>query len=117
MLDRNFLAEASNRKWVTNITYLWTTPGWVYLAVVVDLFSRKVAGWSCSDSLATDVVAAALRQAIEARRTVGSRLLHHSDRGFQYTIDTYRSILRTMKIECSMSHTGSCHDNAVAERC
>ncbi len=78
VLDREFLAEAPNRKWVTDITYLWTAQGWAYLAVVVDLFSRKVVGWSLSDSLATDLVAAALRQAIEARRPVGSRLLHHS---------------------------------------
>jgi putative transposase len=116
VLDRDFLAEAPNRKWVTDITYLWTAQGWVYLAVVVDLFSRKVVGWSLSDSLATDLVADALRLAIEARRPVGSRLLHHSDRGCQYTSDAYRAILRTMNIECSMSRTGSCYDNAVAER-
>jgi len=73
-------------------------------------------GWSLSDSLATDLVAAALRQAIEARRPVGSRLLHHSDRGCQYTSDAYRAMLRTMNIECSMSRTGLCSGNAVPER-
>jgi transposase InsO family protein len=116
VLARDFVAEAPNRKWVTDITYLWTANGWVYLAVVVDLFSRKVVGWSLSESLATDLVADALRQAIETRRPVGEQLLHHSDRGCQYTSDTYRGILRTMNIECSMSRTGSCYDNAVAER-
>jgi len=116
VLARDFVAAAPNRKWVTDITYLWTANGWVYLAVVVDLFSRKVVGWSLSESLATDLVADALRQAIETRRPVGEQLLHHSDRGCQYTSDTYRGILRTMNIECSMSRTGSCYDNAVAER-
>ncbi len=115
-LDRDFTAEAPNRKWVTDITYLPTTEGWVYLAVVLDLFSRKVVGWSIRDSLATPLVADALRQAIESRRPVGSELLHHSDRGCQYTSDAYQQILRTLGIECSMSRTGECYDNAVAER-
>lgn len=95
---------------------LWTANGWVYLAVVMDLFSRKVVGWSLSESLATDLVADALRQAIEARRPVGRQLLHHSDRECQYTSHAYRGIFRTMNIECSMSRTGSCYENAVAER-
>ncbi len=116
VLARDFVAESPNRRWVTDITYLWTVNGWVYLAVVKDLFSRKVVGWSLSKSLATYLVADALRHAIEARRPVGQQLLHHSDRGCQYTSDTYRGILRTMNIECSMSRTGSCYDNAVAER-
>lgn len=116
VLDRDFEAKAPNQKWVTDITYLWTAKGWVYLAIVLDLFSRKVVGWSLSDSLATDLVADALRQAIETRRPVGKQLLHHSDRGCQYTSDAYRAILRTMQIESSMSRTGSCYDNAVAER-
>jgi putative transposase len=116
VLDRDFAAEKPNQKWVTDITYLPTLAGWVYLAVVVDLFSRKVVGWSIGDSLATPLVAAALRRAIESRRPVGGELLHHSDRGSQYTSDAYQETLRLLGIECSMSRTGECYDNAVAER-
>jgi putative transposase len=115
-LDRDFWATRPNQKWVTDITYLSTLAGWVYVAVVLDLFSRKVVGWSISDSLATPLVAEALRRAIESRRPVGKELLHHSDRGCQYTSDAYQQTLRTMGIECSMSRTGECYDNAVAER-
>lgn len=115
-LDRDFTAEAPNRKWVTDITYLPTAQGWVYLAVVLDLFSRKVVGWSLGPSLATELVASALRAAIEARRPEGKQLLHHSDRGCQYTSDAYQAILRMLGIECSMSRTGECYDNAVMER-
>jgi putative transposase len=115
-LDRDFTAPAPNRKWVTDITYLLTAQGWVYLAVVLDLFSRKVVGWSLGRSLETTLVAEALRQAIESRRPVGKELLHHSDRGSQYTSDAYRETLRTLGIECSMSRAGSCYDNAAMER-
>lgn len=116
VLERDFTAERPNQKWVTDITYLPTRVGWVYVAVVLDLFSRKIVGWSISDSLATPLVAEALRRAIEARRPVGRELLHHSDRGSQYTSDAYQQTLRTLGIECSMSRTGDCYDNAVAER-
>jgi putative transposase len=116
VLDRDFTATRPNEKWVADITYLPTLAGWVYLAVVLDLFSRKVVGWAISESLATPLVADALRRAIEARRPVGSELLHHSDRGCQYTSDAYQQTLRTLGIECSMSRTGECYDNAVAER-
>jgi putative transposase len=115
-LDQDFSADAPNRKWVTDITYLPTAAGWAYLAVVLDLFSRKVVGWAISHSLATDLVSEALRRAIEARRPDGARLLHHSDRGCQYTSDLYQQTLRTLGIACSMSRTGCCYDNAVAER-
>jgi len=116
LLDQDFTADAPNQKWVTDITYLPTLDGWVYLAVVLDLFSRKVVGWSLSDSLATPLVSDALRQAIENRRPKTSELLHHSDRGCQYTSDVYRRTLRTMGITCSMSNVGCCYDNAVMER-
>ena len=115
-LDRDFTATAPNQKWVADITYLLTAGGWVYLAVVLDLFSRKVVGWALSDSLATELVSTALRQAIESRRPVGKELLHHSDRGCQYTSDAYQQILKALGIECSMSRTGECYDNAVMER-
>lgn len=116
LLERDFTATRPNQKWVTDITYVPTLAGWVYVAVVLDLFSRKVVGWSIGDSLATRLVAAALRRAIEARRPVGSELLHHSDRGCQYTSDAYQQTLQVLGIECSMSRTGNCYDNAVAER-
>lgn len=116
VLDRDFTAEAPNRKWVTDITYLPTAAGWVYLAVVMDLFSRKVVGWAIDTTLATTLVSSALRQAIEARRPQGHELLHHSDRGCQYTSEAYRQTLKTLGIECSMSRTGSCYDNAAMER-
>ena len=115
-LDRDFTAERPNQKWVADITYLWTLAGWVYVAVVLDLFSRKIVGWSIGDSLATPLVAEALRRAVESRRPIGGELLHHSDRGCQYTSDAYQQTLRTLGIECSMSRTGECYDNAVAER-
>jgi putative transposase len=115
-LDHDFTTEAPNRKWVTDITYLPTAAGWVYLAVVLDLFGRKVVGWSIGTSLATELVSDALRRAIENRRPDGKQLLHHSDRGCQYTSDAYQQTLRTLGIECSMSRTGNCYDNAVMER-
>ena len=115
-LDRDFTADAPNRKWVTDITYLATAAGWVYLAVVVDLFSRKAVGWSIGASLATELVSDALRSAIERRRPDCGQLLHHSDRGCQYTSDAYQRTLRTLGIECSMSRRGNCYDNAVMER-
>jgi putative transposase len=115
-LDRNFAVDAPNRKWVTDITYLATAAGWVYLAVVVDLFSRKAVGWSIGASLATELVGNALRDAIERRRPDCGQLLHHSDRGCQYTSDAYQKTLRTLGIACSMSRRGNCYDNAVMER-
>jgi putative transposase len=95
---------------------LATAAGWVYLAAVVDLFSRKVVGWSIGASLATELVSDALRNAIERRRPDGKRLLHHSDRGCQYTSDAYQKTLKLLGITCSMSRRGCCYDNAVMER-
>ena len=115
-LDRDFTAAAPNRKWVTDITYLATAAGWVYLAAVIDLFSRKVVGWSIGASLATELVSEALRRAVENRRPDGKRLLHHSDRGCQYTSDAYQRTLKSLGITCSMSRRGCCYDNAVMER-
>lgn len=116
LLDQDFTAAVPNQKWVTDITYLPTAAGWVYLAVVLDLFSRKVVGWSISTSLATQLVSDALRQAIEQRRPNRGELLHHSDRGCQYTSFEYQQILKTLGITCSMSRVGCCYDNAVMER-
>ena len=116
LLNRDFSASAPNRKWAADITYLATAAGWVYLAVVLDLFSRKVVGWAIDTSLATGLVSQALRQAVEARRPQGQELTHHSDRGCQYTSDDYRQTLRSLGVTCSMSRRGSCHDNAAMER-
>ena len=116
ILDQIFTADAPNQKWVTDITYLPTESGWVYLAAVLDLFSRKVVGWSISESLATSLVSTTLRNAVEARKPDTKSLLHHSDRGSQYTSDDYQKTLRTLNITCSMSRTGCCYDNAVMER-
>ena len=116
ILDQIFTADAPNQKWATDITYLPTKSGWVYLAVVLDLFSRKVVGWSISESLATPLVSTTLRNAIEARKPDTKSLLHHSDRGSQYASDDYQKTLRTLNITCSMSRTGCCYDNAVMER-
>ena len=116
ILDQIFTADAPNQKWATDITYLPTKSGWVYLAVVLDLFSRKVVGWSISESLATPLVSTTLRNAVEARKPDTKSLLHRSDRGSQYTSDDYQKTLRTLNITCSMSRTGCCYDNAVMER-
>lgn len=116
VLDQDFAAGGPNRKWLADITYLPTQRGWVYLATVMDCFSRRIVGWSLGESLATELVSDALRMAIEARRPGAGELLHHSDRGSQYTSDAYRQTLSTLGITCSMSRTGCCYDNAMMER-
>lgn len=116
LLEQDFAAEAPDRKWVADITYLPTGEGWVYLAAVMDCFSRRVVGWSIGRSLATQLVSDALREAIQSRRPEAGSLLHHSDRGCQYTSDDYQRTLRTLGITCSMSRTGCCYDNAAMER-
>lgn len=113
-LDRDFEASAPNQKWVCDLTYLWTEQGWLYLSVVIDLFSRKVVGWSMSDDLKAEGAAAALEMAI-GRRKPRAGLLHHSDRGVQYACGLYRELLVEHGVECSMSRPGNCYDNAVAE--
>lgn len=116
VLHQDFEATAPNQKWVADITYLPTLAGWVYLAVVIDLFSRKVVGWAMSDRLTTPLVTQAMQHAIEQRQPEGGSLMHHSDRGCQYTSDAFQQLLQAMGITCSMSRTGCCYDNAVAER-
>jgi putative transposase len=116
LLAQDFTASQPNQKWVTDIMYLATSTGWVYLAVVLDLFSRKAIGWAVSESLATPLVSQALMHAVEQRCPDTTKLMHHSDRGCQYTSDAYQKTLRTLGITCSMSRTGCCYDNAVMER-
>jgi putative transposase len=113
-LDREFRAERPNEKWVTDITYVATGEGWLYVAAVLDLCSRKIVGWSMAGHLRAELVMDALSMALEHRRpSVG--LLHHSDRGVQYACGEYRKALKENGIECSMSRTGNCYDNAVME--
>jgi transposase InsO family protein len=115
VLDRDFSASAPDRKWVSDITYVPTNEGWAYLAVVLDLFSRRVVGWSMSESLSTELVLDALNSAIKTRKP-DAGLVHHSDRGCQYTSAAHRTRLAQVGIECSMSRRGNCWDNACAER-
>ena len=114
VLDRNFAASGPNEKWATDITYVWTGEGWLYLAVVMDLYSRRIVGWSTADHLETGLCLSALQRAL-AHRTGVAGLIHHSDRGVQYASACYREALRAQGIECSMSRRANCWDNAVAE--
>lgn len=100
--------------WVSDITYVSTQEGWLYVAIVMDLFSRKVVGLSMGDSLKTELVTKALKQAIK-QREVNEGLLHHSDKGCQYTSKEFKELVDNHKIKLSMSGTGHCFDNAVAE--
>jgi len=114
VLDREFAVSAPDRVWAADITYVKTWEGWLYLAVVIDLFSRRVVGFALRDNLRTDVVLAALTTAV-GRRMPTQPVLHHSDRGCQYTSDDYRKLLRGLGLTCSMSNAGDCYDNAVVE--
>lgn len=114
LLNREFTADRPNQKWVTDITYIPTDEGWLYLAGVMDLFSRKIVGWSMAEHMRTDLVSEALRMAIW-RRQPGAGLLHHSDRGIQYASDAYQQLLHAHHMEASMSRRGDCWDNACAE--
>jgi len=111
----NFQADSPNKVWVSDITYVKTLEGWLYLAVVMDLYSRKVVGWSMARNMKVELVEGALLMAI-GRRKPGNGLIHHSDRGSQYASDRYRGLLQTHGMLSSMSRSGKCLDNAVAER-
>jgi transposase InsO family protein len=114
LLARDFEARRPNERWVTDITYVWTNSGWVYLASILDLFSRAVVGWAVDTTLSTRLPLAALEAAVRKRRP-DAGLLHHSDRGCQYTSDDYRAALAALDVSVSMSRKGNCWDNAVAE--
>jgi putative transposase len=113
-LEQDFTAAAPNQKWVADVTYIRTLEGWLYVAVVLDLFSRKVVGLAMDKSLHTELVLKALGQALQ-RRQPTEGLQHHSDRGCQYTSAAFQALLAKNKVVCSMSGTGNCYDNAVAE--
>jgi putative transposase len=114
LLGRNFLASAANRRWVGDITYLRTNEGWLYLAVVLDLYSRMVVGWAVSAVIDRHLVIKALQMALK-RRCPDSGLLHHSDRGSQYASEEFQKALEAHGITCSMSRRGDCYDNAAME--
>ena len=114
LLDRQFQPDGPDRVWATDITYIPTEQGWLYLAVVLDLFSRKVVGWSMQPYLDRRLVLDALEMALAARRP-SPTLLHHSDRGVQYACDEYQRLLKEQDIAVSMSRKGNCWDNAVVE--
>ena len=113
-LARNFEVDAPNVAWVTDITYVETREGWLYLSVILDLFSRRVVGWATSDSLSTRLALDALAMGLRGRRP-SKGLIHHSDRGCQYACEAYRQTLAAAGIQRSMSRKGDCWDNAVAE--
>jgi putative transposase len=113
-LDRNFVATKPNQKYVGDITYIWTNEGWLYLAIVIDLFSRKVVGWSLDNKMTASLVNNALLMAIQIRKP-DEGLIWHTDRGSQYASDSHLEIINTHGIIQSMSRKGNCWDNAVAE--
>jgi putative transposase len=114
LLKQNFAAEKPNTVWVSDITYVWTSEGWLYVAVILDLFSRQVVGWAMSDRLTSEFVVKALCQAI-GRRHPSSGCILHSDRGIQYASTDFRDVLSAYGFIQSMSRKGNCYDNAVAE--
>lgn len=114
VLNQEFTATMPNAKWVADFTYIPTDQGWLYLAVVLDLFSRKIVGWAMDGSMTTQLVERALRNALTTRRPVAP-LLHHSDRGSQYASQAYQALLQAWKAQVSMSRSGVCYDNAVVE--
>ena len=114
VLDRQFEAPLPNRKWVADFTYIWTAEGWLYVAVVLDLFSRRVVGWSMSATMAAQLVTDALIMAIW-RRGKPDALLHHSDQGSQYTSEQFQRLMADNGVSCSMSRSGNVWDNAAME--
>jgi putative transposase len=114
VLDRQFTATAPNQKWVADFTYLWTSEGWLFVAVVLDLFSRRVVGWSMHPAMTTQLVTDALTMAVWRRGAVNA-LLHHSDQGSQYTSESFQRLLRDLGVTCSMSRSGNVWDNSVME--
>ena len=114
LLKQDFKADQRNQRWASDITQLWTRQGWLYLAVVMDLYSRRIIGWAMDRRVGRQLPVDALTMALGYRQPEGS-LLHHSDRGPQYTSDDFRDVLELHDIQCSMSARGSCYDNAVVE--
>jgi putative transposase len=116
VLERDFTASAPDRAWVTDITFVWTAQGWLYLAVILDLFSRRVVGWATSQNVDRYLALAALDTAL-ARRRPALGLVHHSDRGSTYASSDYRKALDARGLECSMSRKGDCWDSETLSVC
>jgi putative transposase len=114
VLDQDFTADGPDQKWGVDISYVWTAEGWLYLAVVLDLFSRRIVGWQLSDRMKRGLAMEALQRAINLRQPPPG-LIHHSDRGSQYCSEDYRRILRDYGFVASMSGRGNCYDNAMVE--
>ena len=114
VLDRQFTATAPNQKWVADFTYIWTSEGWLYVAVVLDLFARRVVGWAMQPAMTTQLVTDALTMAVWRRGSVEA-LVHHSDRGSQYTSEGFQRLLADLGVTCSMSRSGNVWDNSVME--
>jgi putative transposase len=114
VLERDFTAPGPNRKWAADFTYIWTGEGWLFLAVVIDLFSRRVVGWSMQSTMTAQLVLDALVMALW-RRGKPTELLHHSDQGSQYTSEDFQRLLSAEGITCSMSRRGDCWDNSAIE--
>lgn len=114
LLDQDFSCDGPDEKWGADISYVWTAQGWLYLAVVLDLYSRRIIGWAVNDRLKKDLAVTALQRAITTRQP-SPDLIHHSDRGSQYCSYDYQQLLKAHDITASMSGKGNCYDNAMVE--
>ena len=114
LLDQDFTCDGPNQKWGVDISYIWTTEGWLYLAIVLDFYARRIIGWATSDRLKRELALKALQRAITLRRP-SPGLIHHSDRGSQYCSDDYQRLLKAHGLIPSMSGKGNCYDNAMVE--
>ena len=120
LLGQDFTASQPDQTWGADISYVWTAEGWLYLAIVVDLFSRRIVGWAVGERMTVDLVLTALKRALAVRQPqafTGAGLIHHSDRGSQYCAEDYRNLLRKYGIIASMNGKGNCYDNAMVEPC
>lgn len=115
ILDRQFTASAPNQKWVADFTFVWTAEGWLYVAVVLDLYSRRIIGWSMQPTMTAQLVTDALTMAVWRRGSQQQELLHHSDRGSQYTSESFQRLLSGLGVTCSMSRSGNVWDNSAME--
>lgn len=115
LLNRDFTATALNQKWCSDISYIWTDEGWLYLGATLDLFNRKIIGWSMNERMPRKLVCDSLEMAIRRNRPCAAGLIHHSDRGRQYCSDDFQAMLKDNEIACSMSRKGNCWDNAPME--
>jgi transposase InsO family protein len=114
LVKQEFVAQGPNQLWTSDITYVWTKEGWLYLAIILDVFSRSIVGWSLSSRITAELVLTAFKRALQ-RRQVTAGMIFHSDRGSQYASEVIRTVLQQLGIRQSMSGTGNCYDNAITE--